>query len=158
MTCRDRTESADSIPEIGPDRKLADLMMRGWVMLAETCPVETCGCPLMKNFEGQKYCVGCEMWHFDKDRPIKQNFGELVSLQGKQNIQLKNNKSTELSKVQKNMIDYEMTLNKSVTQSLQLKLAYLSSMLNVETDISKTKEILECIKICIENIQSSKNI
>jgi uncharacterized Zn finger protein (UPF0148 family) len=157
MNTVDETQSEYETLEIGVDKKLADLMMRGWVMLAESCPVETCGCPLMKNLDGQKYCVGCEMWHYDKDRPIKQKFGELVSLKGKQNIQIKTQQHTEVSKITPK-IDYNLTLNKSVLQSLQLKLAYLSNLLNAETDINKTKEILECIKICMDNIQTAKSI
>ncbi len=148
----------DNEPVLGVDKKLADLMMRGWVLLAESCPVESCGCPLMKNLDGQKYCCGCEMWHFEKDRPFKQKFGELVSLKGKQNIQLKSH-HTEVSKMPtKSVGDYSMNLSKSVIQSLQMKLIYLSSVLNNELDLAKTKESLECIQMCMNNIQSAKNL
>lgn len=149
------TNNQNDDPQIGVDQKLADLMMRGWVLLAESCPIETCGCPLMKNIDGQKYCAGCEMWHFEKERPVKQKFGELVSLKDKQNIQVKH---TELSKLPKNILDYSMTLSKGVVQSLQLKLGYLSGLLNIETDVNKIKDILESMRICIDNIQNAKNL
>ena len=148
----------DNEPVLGVDKKLADLMMRGWTLLAESCPIESCGCPLMRNLDGQKYCCGCEMWHFDKDRPVIQRFGELVSLKGKQNVQLTNKQHTEVSKVPPKNIDYNYTLNKSVIQSLQLKLAYLTNILNSESDLTKSKEILECIRICMDNISLAKNL
>jgi uncharacterized Zn finger protein (UPF0148 family) len=139
---------------IGVDQKLANLMMQGWVMLGESCPVETCRCPLMRNSQGQKYCCGCEMWHVDQDRPKKQRFGELVALHGKQNIQLKDSTSTELSKI--NNIEIHFSTN--LQQSLQLKLIYLSSLLNNESDLNKTRQILDSIKLCMENIKNAKDL
>jgi uncharacterized Zn finger protein (UPF0148 family) len=152
---RDETKFADpDVPILGTDQKLVDLMMRGWVMLAETCPIETCRCPLMKDQLGQKYCAGCEMWHIDQDRTRKQRFGELVSLQGKQNITMKgHSQSTELSKVSK---PFEFNVYKNVVQSLQLKLVYLSTLLNAESDLNKTQQILECMRLCMENIKNAK--
>jgi hypothetical protein len=102
----------------------------------------------MRNPNGQKYCVGCEAWHFDKERPQKQKYTELVSLQGKQNIQLK---PTEVQNVPK-QINYNYALSQNVLQNLHLKLAYYSTMLNKENDIGKSKEILEAMKLCMENI------
>ncbi len=109
----------------------------------------------MKNFDGQKYCVGCEAWHIEHERPKKQKFGELVSLQGKQNIQLKNTKTTEIQKVPK-QIEHQFNLSGNVISCLQMKLAYLSSELNNTTDLDETQKILNCIKVCIENINSAK--
>ncbi len=142
-------------PVLGVDKKLADLMMRGWTLLAEVCPIESCGCPLMRNLDGQKYCCGCEMWHFDKDRPVKQRFGELVSLKGKQNIQTMPT-HTEVSLPNKK--EFNFSLGKSVVQSLQLKLAYLSNILNSESDLGKSKEILDCIQVCMNNISLAKSL
>lgn len=116
-----------------------------------------CNCPLMKNFDGQKYCVGCESWHFDNERPKKQRFGELVSLHGKQNIQLKNNTTTEVSKLPKNL-DCKYNLSNNVVTCLQLKLAYLTTQLNSITDLDETQKILNCIKVCIENINAAKSL
>jgi len=146
-------------PLIGVDKKLADLMMRGWVLLAESCPIDSCGCPLMRNLEGQKYCCGCEMWHFDKERPVKQKFAELVSLKGKQNVQIKpNTQHTEVSKITpKKNIDFNMNMNGGVLQALQLKLAYLANQLNSEVDLTKTKQILENINLCLNNMELAKN-
>lgn len=102
----------------------------------------------MKSPNGQKYCVGCEAWHFEKERSQKQKYTDLVSLQGKQNIQLK---PTELQKIPQN-INYNNTLHQNVLQSLHYKLAYYSRLLNDESDTGKSKEILECMKLCMENI------
>ncbi len=154
MNTEENTSNTIAEEELGVEKRLADLMMRGWTMLADSCPVESCGCPLMKNLEGQVYCVGCEMWHFDKQRQVKQKFGELVALQGKQNIQIKH---TEISKLP-HTIDFNFTLSKSVLSSLKLKLVYLSNLLNNENDLNKIQEILETMKICLENIQAAKNI
>ncbi len=140
------------------EQKLADLMMRGWVMLSDSCPIETCRCPFMKNSEGQKYCAGCEMWQFDKERPVKQKFGELVSLNGKQNVQLKQNTSSEVSKVCNKVYDFNMNLNTTVIQSLQVKLAYLANQLNLEVDPKKTNQILKAMKMCMENMESAKKM
>jgi len=111
----------------------------------------------MKNFDGQKYCVGCEAWHFDNERPKKQRFGELVSLAGKQNIQLKNTKTTEVQKIPKK-VECNFNLSNNVIACLQMKLAFLSSELNNVTDLDETQKLLNCIKICIENINGAKGI
>jgi len=144
-------------PTLEIDKKLSNLMMKGWILLADVCPIESCSCPLMKSPDGQRYCVGCEMWHFEKEKKVKQKFGELVALQGKQNIQLKS-RATEVSTLPKNNVNFNLTLNKNILNSLQLKLAYLSNLLNTESNIDKTKEILECMKICMDNIQAAKNL
>ncbi len=144
-------------PTLDIDKKLSNLMMKGWILLADVCPIESCSCPLMKSPDGQRYCVGCEMWHFEKEKKVKQKFGELVALQGRQNIQLKS-RATEVSTLPKNNVNFNLTLNKNVLNSLQLKLAYLSNQLNTESNIDKTKEILECMKICMDNMQAAKNL
>ncbi len=151
-------QKEDEEPTLDVDKKLSNLMMKGWILLADVCPIESCSCPLMKSPDGQKYCVGCEMWHFDKEKKVKQRFGELVALQGKQNIQLKKPKTTEVSKIPHNNVKFNLTLNKTVVSSLQLKLSYLSNILNNETDLNKTKDILECMRVCMENIQSAQNL
>ena len=35
------------------EKKLGDLLLRGWTMLAESCPLESCKVPLMKSPDGQ---------------------------------------------------------------------------------------------------------
>jgi hypothetical protein len=104
----------------------------------------------MKSPNGQKYCVGCEMWHFDMEVQ-KQKFTELVSLEGKQNIQVK---PTDVQKIPK-PINFNYQLNTNIVQSLKVKLAYLSNLLNAETDIDGSKAILECMRLCMENIQTA---
>lgn len=154
----ERKLSGDDEPTLEVDKKLSNLMMKGWILLADVCPIEICSCPLMKSPDGQKYCVGCEMWHFDKEKKVKQRFGELVALKGKQNIQLKQPQTTEVSKIPQNPVNYNLTLSKSVLNSLQQKLAYLSSILNNESDLNKTKDILDCMRVCMDNIQSAQNL
>lgn len=111
----------------------------------------------MRNFDGQKYCVGCESWHFDHERPKKQRFGELVSLSGKQNIQLKNKITTEVQKLPKNL-DTKFTLSSNVITSLKVKLAYLTSELNSITDLDDSLKLLNCIKVCIEDIEAARRM
>jgi hypothetical protein len=108
----------------------------------------------MRNLNGQKYCVGCEAWHFDKEHK-KQKFGELVSLHGKQNIQVK---PTEVQKIPKPLNFNKFSISQQVLQSLHVKLAYLSNQLNNETDLEKTRQILECMKLCMENIQAANKL
>lgn len=105
----------------------------------------------MQHPNGQNYCVGCEAWHFEKEPSKKQKFGELAKFTGKSLV-------TDVQKVQNKKADYSSTYNLSsnLLQSLQVKLAFLSNQLNEETDIEKTKGILDCIKICIENVNSLK--
>ncbi len=107
----------------------------------------------MRSPNGQKYCVGCEMWHFDLEAK-KQKFTELVSLEGKQNIQVK---PTDVQKMPK-PININYQLNTNIVQSLKVKLAYLSNILNAEIDVAQTKAILDCMKLCMENIQTADKL
>jgi hypothetical protein len=107
----------------------------------------------MRNPNGQKYCVNCEMWHFEHERPKKQKFGEITKFQGK--TQTTHN---ELQKVLPKKEFQHYNINQTILQSLQVKLAYLSNELNNETDVGKTKDILECIKMCLENINTLKTL
>ena len=36
------------------EKKLGDLLLRGWTMLAESCPLESCKVPLMKKSRRSK--------------------------------------------------------------------------------------------------------
>ena len=65
--------------EISVDKKLADLLLLGWTMLADTCPVDSCRCPLMRSLDGKKYCCGCEMWMNKENRLQKQEFKDLTN-------------------------------------------------------------------------------
>ena len=39
------------------EKKLSDLLNIGWMLLEEKCPLESYDCPLLKSFDGNKYCV-----------------------------------------------------------------------------------------------------
>ena len=39
---------------IGLDKRLSDLMELGWTLVAESCPLERCHCPLLKSLDGNK--------------------------------------------------------------------------------------------------------
>jgi uncharacterized Zn finger protein (UPF0148 family) len=149
--------------DLSVEKKLGDLMLRGWIMLTDVCPVESniyltlaCNTPLMKSpTNGQRYCVGCEAWHFIAKERRNMKYGELVSLEGKQDLQLK---PTDIQKLPKQMNYNKFSINQQVLQSLNVKLVYLSNQLNLETDLLKTKEILECIKLCMENIRTASKL
>ena len=68
---KDSHKEEDSIE--GTEKKLSDLMEQGWIMLSESCPLESCRCPLIKSPDGQKYCVQCEMWIFD-NKNVKKGY------------------------------------------------------------------------------------
>ena len=36
------------------EKKLSELLALGWTLLEEKCPLETCDCPLLKSFDGNK--------------------------------------------------------------------------------------------------------
>ena len=62
---------------------------------------------------------------------------------------------TEVSKLPSNI---KISFSNSVIQALQVKLAYLSNTLNSETDTVKTKDILECMRLCMDNIMMAKSM
>lgn len=113
----------------------------------------------MKSPNGQKYCVGCEMWQFDKDMSLgrKQRFGDLVPLQGKQDLVCKENKlqNKNMKNVNFNM---NYSLNQTIIQCLQTKLYFLATLLNNESNVIKIREILDTIKVCMEDIKMAKTI
>jgi uncharacterized Zn finger protein (UPF0148 family) len=133
-------------PESEVERKLGELMLRGWLMTSECCPIESnfsninlgCHCPLMRNNDGQIYCVNCESWIIEKEvSSKKQRFGELVTfdyMQDKQKIQLKDQGVNNISSLYtKNLFTFE----KHIVTSFQMKLVYLINLLNNESDIFK---------------------
>ena len=64
-------------PFRGADKKLSDLMLRGWTMLADSC--SSCQCPLMRSPDRQKYCVNCEVWIHENKKREQKKFSELFS-------------------------------------------------------------------------------
>ena len=131
------------------EKKLSELLALGWTLLEEKCPLETCDCPLLKSFDGNKYCVKCEMWQFPDQVKARQKYTDLV-VKSSQELVLKN---TGLTKRYKN-INYDIYGKESVLNSLKAKLAYLSSVLNQTKDLSKTQQILQNIELCLKNIKT----
>ena len=113
------------------ERKLSELLTIGWTLLEEKCPLESCDCPLLKSFDGNKYCVKCEMWQFPDQVKARQKYTDLV---------VKSNQ--------------ELVLRETGLNSLKAKLAYLSSVLNQTKDLSKTQQILQNIELCLKNIKT----
>jgi hypothetical protein len=102
----------------------------------------------MQTPNGEKYCAGCESWHFVHQRPQKQKFGELVPLSKDTDIQLK---ETQLSKIN-NKQSFDYVLHESVIRCLQTKLYFLTTLLNNESDVVKIRDILSTINLCLEDI------
>lgn len=95
----------------------------------------------MQSPNNQKYCVGCETWVFDV-RPKRQKYTDVIAL-----------KNCDLT-VKKSMpkLEYQDFMNQSVIQCLYSKLYFLTTLLNTEKDVTKIKEILTTIKLCMEDI------
>ena len=91
----------------------------------------------MKNSNNQIYCINCESWIIEREvSRKKQIFGELVKLeQDKQKIKLKGQENpTQISNsYNKNFFTFE----KHIVTCLQMKLVYLTNLLNNESDIYK---------------------
>ena len=135
-------------------KKLGDLILRGWTMLAESCPLESCKCPLMRSPDGQKYCVNCEMWQFDNKKTKKKKFTDLVPLQGKQLLQVKH---TELIQP-KNFKSIPIKIEKSVEELLHDKLQILAKRIYDEKDIKKIDEISKVMEQIMSLIEHYKQI
>ena len=132
------------------DKKLSKLMDMGWILLEEICPLESCNCPLLKSLDGNKYCVKCEMWQFPGKEKSKQKYTDLV-LKANQELVIR---ETGLAKINKKRFDFNSFTKRSLLNSLKAKLAYLSSILNATYDQNKTKQILENINLCLENMKT----
>lgn len=132
------------------EKKLSNLLSLGWKLLEEKCPLETCDCPLLKSFDGNKYCVKCEMWQFPDQVKARQKYTDLV-VKSNQELVLRD---TSLSKVYKNRINIDIYGKETVLNSLKAKLAYLSSVLNQTKDLNKTQQILQNIDLCLKNIKT----
>ena len=132
------------------EKKLSDLLNIGWILLEEKCPLESCDCPLLKSFDGNKYCVKCEMWQFPDQVKAKQKYTDLV-VKSSQEIALR---ETRLAKIYPTNINFNIYGKESILNSLRAKLAYLSNILNEAKDLTKTHQILENIELCIKNIET----
>ena len=132
------------------EKKLSDLLTLGWTLTDEICPLESCDCPLLKSFDGNKYCVKCEMWQFPDKVKSRQRYTDLV-LKAHQELAIK---ETGLAKLSKKRFDFNLFGRESLLNSLRAKLAYLSSVLNTTCDQNKTKQILENIDLCLKNMKT----
>ena len=132
------------------ERKLSELLTVGWTLLDEKCPLESCDCPLLKSFDGNKYCVNCEMWQFPDQVKARQKYTDLV-VKSNQELIIR---ETGLTKLYKNRINFNIYSKESALLSLKTKLAYLSSILNQTKDLSKTQQILQNIELCLKNIKT----
>ena len=132
------------------EKKLSELLTIGWTLLDEKCPLESCDCPLLKSFDGNKYCVNCEMWQFPDQVKARQKYTDLV-VKSNQELIIR---ETGLTKLYKNRINFNIYSKESALHSLKTKLAYLSSVLNQTKDLSKTHQILQNIELCLKNIKT----
>ena len=132
------------------EKKLSDLLTIGWTLLDEKCPLESCDCPLLKSFDGNKYCVKCEMWQFPDKVRASQKYTDLV-VKSNQELALR---ETRLAKIYKNSININIYGKESVLNSLRTKLAYLSTVLNQTKDLNKTQQILQNMELCLKNIKT----
>ena len=132
------------------EKKLSDLLTIGWTLLNEKCPLESCDCPLLKSFDGNKYCVKCEMWQFPDKVRASQKYTDLV-VKSNQELSLR---ETRLAKIYKSSININIYGKESVLNSLRTKLAYLSSVLNQTKDLNKTQQILLNMELCLKNIKT----
>jgi hypothetical protein len=89
------------------------------------------------------------MWQFPDKVRKKEKFTDLVI---KQNQELAI-KETAIAKLPKKMTDFSFTIKENILNSLRVKLAYLSSVLNDTNDLNKTQKILENIQLCVKDIK-----
>jgi len=149
---KNTNKNKEEDPFKGIDKKLSDLMLRGWTMLAESCPIESCRCPLMRSPDGQKYCCNCEMWQFDNKKREKKKFTEIVPLQNHQNLAIKH---MEVMKPIQNKINY---LNDSIENVLSNKLNYLAERINNENDIRNLQELMKAFNNLIDTIKHYESL
>ena len=69
-------------------------------MLAESCTVSNCRCPLMRSPDGQKYYVNCETWIYPNKNPKQKKFSELFATKS----EIKKEKKQQKKKKEKKKI------------------------------------------------------
>jgi hypothetical protein len=90
------------------------------------------------------------MWQFPDKQRKKEKFTDLVI---KQTQEIETFHETALTKISKNKINFQYTIKQNILNSLRIKLAYLSSVLNDNLDLVKTQQILNNIELCVKNIK-----
>ncbi len=143
------SSNEEELSEKEIEKKLSDLMNMGWTLLEESCPLESCHCPLLKSLDGNKYCVKCEMWQFPDKERSRQRYTDIV-LKAHQELAIR---ETGLAKINKRF-NFNSFGKESLLNSLKAKLAYLSSVLNETPDLTKTQQILQNIDLCLKNVKT----
>ena len=111
----------------------------------------------MKNLEtNNKYCVNCETWIFDNNKPKYCKFRDLVSLEGKQNVVLKDDSKAQIQ-LPHSFIPLKFDVD--ITATLELKLVYFNSLLKKEDNVQTITSLVSGIKdilLALESLQRLK--
>ena len=148
------SDKANKKEEVSVDKKLANLLLLGWTMLADTCPVETCKCPLMRSLDGKKYCCGCEAWE-NSAKIEKQEFKEIASNNIRKTKIEKEQQPKEIVKEEEKkeiIVTKKENVNEKVIKVLKKKLDYLTERLDKETDISLIDQLTKSIMLNMDAI------
>lgn len=154
------SDKANKKEEISVDKKLANLLLLGWTMLADTCPVETCKCPLMRSLDGKKYCCGCEAWE-NSAKIEKQEFKEIASNNIRKTKIEKEQQPKEIVKEEEKkeiIVTKKENVNEKVIKVLKKKLDYLTERLDKETDISLIDQLTKSIMLNMDAIKKYEEL
>lgn len=153
-------DKANKKEEVSVDKKLANLLLLGWTMLADTCPVETCKCPLMRSLDGKKYCCGCEAWE-NSAKIEKQEFKEIASNNIRKTKIEKEQQPKEIVKEEEKkeiIVTKKENVNEKVIKVLKKKLDYLTERLDKETDISLIDQLTKSIMLNMDAIKKYEEL
>ena len=154
------SDKANKKEEVSVDKKLANLLLLGWTMLADTCPVETCKCPLMRSLDGKKYCCGCEAWE-NSAKIEKQEFKEIASNNIRKTKIEKEQQPKEIVKEEEKkeiIVTKKENVNEKVIKVLKKKLDYLTERLDKETDISHIDQLTKSIMLNMDAIKKYEEL
>ena len=154
------SDKANKKEEVSVDKKLANLLLLGWTMLADTCPVETCKCPLMRSLDGKKYCCGCEAWE-NSAKIEKQEFKEIASNNIRKTKIEKEQQPKEIVKEEEKkeiIVSKKENVNEKVIKVLKKKLDYLTERLDKETDISLIDQLTKSIMLNMDAIKKYEEL
>ena len=154
------SDKANKKEEVSVDKKLANLLLLGWTMLADTCPVETCKCPLMRSLDGKKYCCGCEAWE-NSAKIEKQEFKEIASNNIRKTKIEKEQQPKEIVKEEEKkeiIVTKKENVNEKVIRVLKAKLDYLTERLDKETDLSLIDQLTKSIMLNMDAIKKYEEL
>ena len=154
------SDKANKKEEVSVDKKLANLLLLGWTMLADTCPVETCKCPLMRSLDGKKYCCGCEAWE-NSSKIEKQDFKEISSNNIRKTKIEKEQQPKEIVKEEEKkeiIVTKKENVNEKVIRVLKAKLDYLTERLDKETDLSIIDQLTKSIMLNMDAIKKYEEL